>query len=371
MDILDKIQHLIKEKGCMQQDLMQYLGLDRSVYSAWKNGKNKSYMKYIPQIADFFAVSTDWLTGKIRYKQDNLADYYVWKVTCVDGFDPAFDFAPIIKEIRESNGITAEQMAEAIGISSDKYEDYEIGYEPLTNSTADAMCRALGTTVKEVLVNANKFEADNAPRSRTEGLFKLIEKAAYTDTSYIALSPAEKASFKKNVLYFFQKDGYTLRTGADKLGLSKEFCDSILDQYESILCLDVQKIADHYGVDFNLLAKHDLTRDTGRKVAQLVKEKGFSDRKLAKKTDLPVQLLRNMECGYLPTAYELSKIAEALDMDILDMPIQGDEYFCYNGIAIVISDRERQLISVFRKLSEEGQDRVNAYISDIKDKYMK
>ncbi len=43
---------------------MQYLGLDRSVYSAWKNGKNKSYMKYLPQIADFFTVSTDWLTGK-------------------------------------------------------------------------------------------------------------------------------------------------------------------------------------------------------------------------------------------------------------------------------------------------------------------
>lgn len=371
MDILDKIQHLLKDKGCMQQELTQYLGIDRSVYSAWKNGKNKSYLKYIPQIADFFEVSTDWLTGKTRYKQEKNADFYVWKITCVEGFDPAFDFAPLIKSIRESRGITIEQFAEALDIPSDKYEDYEIGYEPLTNELADKMCEALGTSVKEVLTEAAKFSAEGAPRSRTEGVFKALMKAAYTDSSYVALSPTEKTNFKKNVLFFFKTEGYTLRTGAESLGLSKEFCESLMDQFESPKCLDIQKIADHYKIDFNLLARHDLTRESGRNIAKLLKEKGFTKQKLAKKTGLPVELLPNMESGYLPTAFEIGQIAEALEMDILDLPIQSDEFFCYNGITIDISEQERQLLREFRKLTEDGQDRVNAYIADIKDKYRK
>lgn len=127
--------------------MTQYLGIDRSVYSAWKNGKNKSYFKYIPQIADFFGVSTDWLTGKARYKHEDLSNFYVWKITCVDGFDPAFDFAPLIKSIRKSKGIAIDQFAEALDIPTDKYEDYETGYEPLSNNTADRMCEILGTTV--------------------------------------------------------------------------------------------------------------------------------------------------------------------------------------------------------------------------------
>lgn len=370
MDTLDKIQHLLKDKGCLQQELTQYLGIDRSVYSAWKNGKNKSYLKYIPQIADFFGVSTDWLTGKARYKHEDLSNFYVWKITCVDGFDPAFDFAPLIKSIRESKGIAIDQFAEALDIPTDKYEDYETGYEPLSNNTADRMCEILGTTVKDVLMQTDKFSADGAPRSRTDGAFKVLFKN-FTEGEYAVISHTEKANFKNNVLFFFKKDGYTLRTGADSLGLSQDFCEHLMDQYDSPLCLDIQKIADHYHIDFNLLAKHDLTRESGRNIAKMLKDKGVNKYQLSKKTGLPVELLPNMEKGYLPTAYEVGQIAEALEIDILDMPIKSDEYFCYNGITIDISEQERQLLREFRKLNEEGQDKVNLYISDIKDKYSK
>ena len=103
----------------------------------------------------------------------------------------------------------------------------------------------------------------------------------------------------------------------------------------------------------------------------MLKDKGVNKYQLSKKTGLPVELLPNMEKGYLPTAYEVGQIAEALEIDILDMPIKSDEYFCYNGITIDISEQERQLLREFRKLNEEGQDKVNLYISDIKDKYSK
>ena len=47
-----------------QKDLSDYLGLSKNTMTGWKNGNNKSYMKYLPEIAEFFGVSADYLLGK-------------------------------------------------------------------------------------------------------------------------------------------------------------------------------------------------------------------------------------------------------------------------------------------------------------------
>lgn len=61
MDTLNKIVELLKENKRTQQELMVYLGLEKSTFSSWKSGKSKSYTKYIDKIAEFFNVSTDYL----------------------------------------------------------------------------------------------------------------------------------------------------------------------------------------------------------------------------------------------------------------------------------------------------------------------
>ena len=39
MEIIDKISELLIKKNKTQKELTDYLGLDKSTYSAWKNGK--------------------------------------------------------------------------------------------------------------------------------------------------------------------------------------------------------------------------------------------------------------------------------------------------------------------------------------------
>lgn len=43
---------------------MDYLGISKNVFTDWKSGKNKSYHKHLPKIADFFGVTVDYLLGK-------------------------------------------------------------------------------------------------------------------------------------------------------------------------------------------------------------------------------------------------------------------------------------------------------------------
>ena len=62
--VLVKITTLLKEKGKRQKALCEYLGLNQQAYTNWKNGSNDSYLKYLPEIADYFGVTTDYLLGR-------------------------------------------------------------------------------------------------------------------------------------------------------------------------------------------------------------------------------------------------------------------------------------------------------------------
>ena len=64
MDImLQRILELIGEKHGAGQELVRALGLSKNTVTEWKSGRAKSYSKYAPQIADYFSVSLDWLSG--------------------------------------------------------------------------------------------------------------------------------------------------------------------------------------------------------------------------------------------------------------------------------------------------------------------
>ena len=63
METLYKISTLLSEQKKTQKQLTDFLGVKKSTFSAWKSGRNSSYTKHIPQIADFLGVSTDYLLG--------------------------------------------------------------------------------------------------------------------------------------------------------------------------------------------------------------------------------------------------------------------------------------------------------------------
>ena len=68
---LNKIIDLMSQHSCDNQKLATALGLNRQVVTDWKAGRSKSYKKYLPQIAEYFNVSVDYLLGKTEEAQNN------------------------------------------------------------------------------------------------------------------------------------------------------------------------------------------------------------------------------------------------------------------------------------------------------------
>lgn len=75
MSIVDKIIMLLDEKKLNQKELTDYLEVDKSTFSQWKNGKSSSYKKYLPEIARFFSISVDELVGNSK-QNDELDEAY-------------------------------------------------------------------------------------------------------------------------------------------------------------------------------------------------------------------------------------------------------------------------------------------------------
>ncbi|MCX7658181.1 MAG: helix-turn-helix transcriptional regulator [Oscillospiraceae bacterium] len=63
MSTLDKIIKLLAEKNIQQKELCDYIGVSANVFTNWKLGQNKSYLKHISKIAEFLGVSADYLLG--------------------------------------------------------------------------------------------------------------------------------------------------------------------------------------------------------------------------------------------------------------------------------------------------------------------
>lgn len=64
MCTIDIINYLLEQKNKSQKDLCEFLGISKSVFTDWKAGRNESYKKHLPQIAEYFNVSVDYLLGK-------------------------------------------------------------------------------------------------------------------------------------------------------------------------------------------------------------------------------------------------------------------------------------------------------------------
>ena len=69
METLDKICSVMVSKGISQAFLCSKLGVNKSAFSDWKNGKSKSYIKHLPEIASILDVSADYLLGKTDIKK--------------------------------------------------------------------------------------------------------------------------------------------------------------------------------------------------------------------------------------------------------------------------------------------------------------
>lgn len=75
MDILVKnIMKLIDLYGYSDVDFEKKLNLPRSTVYDWRKGRSKSYKKYLPEIANFFNISVDYLLGNEQKNKPTVDD---------------------------------------------------------------------------------------------------------------------------------------------------------------------------------------------------------------------------------------------------------------------------------------------------------
>lgn len=66
--ILERVLELLGRKHGATKELADSIGISGGAITNWKNGHSKSYRQYLPQIADYYGVSLDWLSGRSDQK---------------------------------------------------------------------------------------------------------------------------------------------------------------------------------------------------------------------------------------------------------------------------------------------------------------
>lgn len=152
--INEKLRLLRIEKGVSQQDVANYLEISRQAYNHYETGKRGPEYPGLQKLCKYYDVSLDWLMGQSRYRNKREMIKYAW----IDyefsdpNFDPAFDFAPFLKKVRVSHGISTKEMAGVVrGFTEDNYIKVENGELPLLISNAYYFCKHLSTTIEDIL----------------------------------------------------------------------------------------------------------------------------------------------------------------------------------------------------------------------------
>lgn len=116
MDTINKIIKLLDEKNLNQKALTDFLGIDKSTFSAWKSGKNQSYKKYLYEISKFLDVSVDYLIGnsiEIDFLPHENDEYLIKCPYCDYDYVHYDGFADVNFSTAKSSGIALKFFCEA------------------------------------------------------------------------------------------------------------------------------------------------------------------------------------------------------------------------------------------------------------------
>ncbi len=69
-----RLKELRLNKGLLQKDVAEYLGVDRTTYVKYENGISEPNKETLLKLSSFFDVSTDYLLGNERKKPASIEE---------------------------------------------------------------------------------------------------------------------------------------------------------------------------------------------------------------------------------------------------------------------------------------------------------
>lgn len=157
----EKLKALRGIKGLTQKGLAETLNVAQGAVAMWETGKRTPDVEMIKKIASYFNVSTDYLMGESKYKNNQEVKDYNWGFGD-PYFEAAFDFAGLLKERREFMDISLSALGQTIGANAEQMEAIEDGLLPITFEQAEKLSNYLGTNVSQVMFD-NELYGEEVP----------------------------------------------------------------------------------------------------------------------------------------------------------------------------------------------------------------
>ena len=156
-----KIKELRKNKHLTLKQLGKHLDLAESTVSLYENGKRQPDNETLKKISSFFEVPIDYLLEN-------------------DDLDKE-DLGKALREEREYQSISLEELAKYIGISIESLEQYEEDEIPMSEFVIEKACEFFGLTYNEFLEKYNHYDEEipeifNGDVEKYEASKKAIEK---------------------------------------------------------------------------------------------------------------------------------------------------------------------------------------------------
>lgn len=177
MSIIDKISYLLKHNNYHQSDLLKYIGISRrATFTGWKDGTNKSYLKYIDKIAEFFNVPVSYfyednseyldsdeteLLNTYRNLTDNGKKQVIDFVDKVADMEASEEFFVATVKIKHSDF----KVSAGIGVEIGDYNDWEYVEVPKTREAmkADYCLTIKGDSMSPMFENGDVILVKDQP----------------------------------------------------------------------------------------------------------------------------------------------------------------------------------------------------------------
>ncbi len=125
-------EELLNTYGVTAYRVSKSTGITTSTLTAWKQGEYTPKLGKLQKLADFFAVSTDYLLGKTKDE--------IYDVKYEDEYYGINHIGEYLKETRESRGYSIKQLSEETGIS-----------EKVLNACEDGTSEVKSNVFKKIL----------------------------------------------------------------------------------------------------------------------------------------------------------------------------------------------------------------------------
>ena len=129
--ILVKIKDLREEYDLTQLKISEIMNVSKSNYARWETNESIIPLKHLNNLCNYFNVSMDYITGLSKEKNYIIINKKLNKEL----------IGKRLKEFRENNNLTQEELAKQINTSHSTISAYESGKTMLLTAFAYDICK--------------------------------------------------------------------------------------------------------------------------------------------------------------------------------------------------------------------------------------